>query len=162
MEAYAEAWRTFSWSKHLTLDLPPHKGQYISGGTLVLPIYEIGGAVRSFLMQTIPSPLRGVPERRWRIDLDVNVMYFVSDATQDLLAVVPMHGSTTTFMCSSSLCVHRVYMFTMIYRAAYLCSRCRPVSHTPLPPIGESFIRKLPNTLFRGIANTKYAVTFSA
>jgi len=36
VEAYKEGWRTFSWSEHLTLDLPPlHYAPYISGGPRV-------------------------------------------------------------------------------------------------------------------------------
>jgi len=36
VEAYEEAWRTFSWSEHLTLDLPPpHEAPYVSGGPRV-------------------------------------------------------------------------------------------------------------------------------
>jgi hypothetical protein len=55
VEAYEEAWRTLSWSEHLTLDIPPpYYAPYVSGGTLVLPIYEIGGAVSSFVVQSIP------------------------------------------------------------------------------------------------------------
>jgi hypothetical protein len=100
VEAYEEAWRTFSWSKHLTLDLPfPHEAPYVSGGTLVLPIGEIRDAVRSFVVQSIPSLLRGVPERpRWRIDFNFVIMCFVIDATQDVLAVVPTrrHDSDIT------------------------------------------------------------------
>ena len=39
IEAYKEAWHTFSWSEHLMLDLPPlHEAPYVSGGALVLPI----------------------------------------------------------------------------------------------------------------------------
>jgi hypothetical protein len=100
VEAYEEAWRTFSWSKHLTLELPfPHEAPYVTGGTLVQPIYEIGGILRSFVVQSIPSPLRGVPERRWQIDFDFVVVCFVIDATQDLLVVVPSHD-TATFVFS--------------------------------------------------------------
>jgi len=105
VEAYEEAWRTFSWSKHLTLDLPPpHQAPYVSGGTLVLPIYDIGGVVRSFVVQSIPSPLRGVPERHSRIDFDFVVRCFIVDGTQDLLAVVPRHdGAPMRFVSSLSL-----------------------------------------------------------
>jgi len=100
VEAYEEAWRTFSWSEHLTLELPPpHEAPYVSGGALVLPICEVVGGVRSFVVQSIPSPLRGIPERHWRIDFDFVVLCFIIDATQDLLAVMPRHD-TTTFVLS--------------------------------------------------------------
>ena len=97
MEAYEEAWRTFSWSEHLTLELPPpHEAPYVSGGALVLPIREAGGEeVRSFVVQSIPSALRGIPERHWRVDFDFVVMCFIIDATQDLLAVVSRNDKTT-------------------------------------------------------------------
>jgi hypothetical protein len=104
VETYEEAWRTFSWSEHLTLDLPPpHQAPYVSGGTLVQPIYDIGGGVRSFDVQSIPSPLRGVPEWHSRIDFDFVVDCFIIDGTQDLLAVVPGHGDAMTFVSSLSL-----------------------------------------------------------
>jgi hypothetical protein len=90
VEAYDEAWRTFCWSEHLTLELPyPHQAPYVSGDTLVLPVHEMRGVIRSFIMQSIPSPLRGVTGRQWRIELDFFVELFVIDATQDLLVGVP-------------------------------------------------------------------------
>jgi len=132
----------FSWSEHLTLDLPPpYQAPYVSGGALVLHICGAGGGdVRSFFVQSIPSPPRGIPERHWRIDFDFALLCFILDATQDVLAVVPMR----------------------FYHAAYLCARCPLASHTPSLPMGESFDWKLPNTLRREIANTRYAATFSA
>jgi len=94
VKAYNEAWRTFSWSEHLILELPyPHEAPYVSGDTLVLPIHEMRGMIRSFIMQTIPSPLRGVSGRQWQIDFDFFVEPFVIDATQDLLVAVPRHDS---------------------------------------------------------------------
>jgi len=52
VEAYKEAWRMFSWSRHLTLELCPlHEALYISRGALVLPICEVrGGGVRSLIV----------------------------------------------------------------------------------------------------------------
>jgi len=94
VKAYDEAWRTFSWTEHLILDLPdPHQAPYVSGDTLVLPVHEMRGVIRSFIMQSIPSPLRGVSGRQWRIDFDFFAEPFVIDATQDLLVAVPRHDS---------------------------------------------------------------------
>lgn len=76
------------------LELPhPHQAPYVSGDTLVLPVHEVEGIIRSFIMQSIPSPLRGVSGRQWRIDLDDFLDPFVIDATQDLLVGVPRHNS---------------------------------------------------------------------
>jgi hypothetical protein len=92
VEAYDEAWRTFSWKEHIVLELPyPHQAPYVSGDTLVLPIHGMKGDIRSFLMQSIPSPLRGVQGKQWQIDFDFFVDPFVIDAPQDLLVVVPRH-----------------------------------------------------------------------
>jgi len=152
VEAYEEAWRTFSWSEHLTLDLPPpYYAPYVSGGTLVLPIHEIG-AVRSFVVQSIPSPLRGIPERHWRIDFDFVVDCFIIDGTQDLLAVVPRHDGAMMFVSSLSLSCAYTHESC---RVAYLCVRFPLAGHTPSLPMGESFIWKLPNTLLRDVANTR-------
>jgi hypothetical protein len=94
VKAYDEAWRTFSWSEHLILELPyPHEAPYVSGDTLVLPVHKMRGVIRSFIMQSIPSPLRGVSGRQWRINFDFFVDPFVIDATQDLLVAVPRHDS---------------------------------------------------------------------
>ena len=39
VEAYKEAWHTFSWSQHIMLDPPPlHEAPYVSGRALVSPI----------------------------------------------------------------------------------------------------------------------------
>jgi len=51
------------------------------------------GVIRSFIMHSISSPLRGVSGRQWRIDFDFFVEPFAIDATQDLLMAVPRHDS---------------------------------------------------------------------
>jgi hypothetical protein len=103
VEAY-EAWRTFSWSKYLSLELSVRsEGPYVSGGTVILPIFDISGRPRrTFVVQSIPSPLRGIPGRRWQIDFDFMALYFVIDATQDLFFVMPNHD-ITALMSSSFL-----------------------------------------------------------
>lgn len=94
VEAYDEAWRTFSWRDYIVLELPyPYQAPYVSGDTLLLPVHGVRGVVMSFVMQSIPSPLRGVPGRQWQIDFDFFVDPFVIDATQDLLAAVPRHDA---------------------------------------------------------------------
>jgi hypothetical protein len=107
LKAHEEAWRTFSWSKHLALDLPYSPiAPCVSGGTLVLPVYHGRTGVRSFVVQSIPSPLRGVPDRHWQMELDFFVGPFIVDAAQDLLAVVPTHDvkrSVNSFTVSLSL-----------------------------------------------------------
>lgn len=103
VKAYDEAWRTFSWSEHLVLELPyPHQAPYVFGNTLVLPIHETRRMIRSFIMQSIPSPLRGASGRQWRIEFDFFVDPFVIDATQDLLVVVPKHDTRNIFLCALS------------------------------------------------------------
>jgi hypothetical protein len=160
VNAYDEAWRTFSWSEHLTLELPyPHEAPHVSGGTLVLPVNEAGGALRSFVVQSVPSPLRGIPGRQWRIDLDFVVEPFVVDAAQDLLAVVPVHD-TQTFVPTRCLSVCTCVL-TVSHRAACSCVRSLRVNHTPFLPMGESFVWKLAATPLWGIANTRSAATFS-
>jgi len=128
----------------------------VSGRAPILPIHEVwGGDFRSFVVQSIPSPLRGVPERHWWIDFDLVVLCFITDATQDLSAVVPRHASTTLVrpFCLSCAYTHQ------LYHAAYLCARCQLVSPRPME---ESFVWRFPNTLQREIANTRFAATFSA
>ncbi|KAH9991077.1 hypothetical protein BJV77DRAFT_1009875 [Russula vinacea] len=96
LEDYDEAWRTFSWSQYLVLDLRTFEAPYVSGNTLV--IRETRDLTRSFIMQSIPSRLRGVPGRQWRIDFDFWVQIFVLDATQDLLVVVPNHDPNNVLL----------------------------------------------------------------
>ncbi len=110
MKTYDEAWRTFSWGEHLILELPyPHQAPYVSGDTLVLPVHEMKGVIRSFIMQSIPSPLRGVSGRQWQINLDFFVDSFAIDATQDMLVAVPRHDSKKLV---SSLYVPHVRLLT--------------------------------------------------
>jgi hypothetical protein len=93
LKAHEEAWRTFSWTEHLTLDIHyPHSPPYVSAGTLVLPNHGNQG-VKSFVVQSIPSPLRGIPGRHWQIELGFFADPFIIDATQDLLAVVPTYDT---------------------------------------------------------------------
>jgi hypothetical protein len=92
LKAHEEAWRTFSWTEHLTLNIHyPHSPPYFSAGTPVLP-NRGNQEVKSFVVQSIPSPLRGIPGWRWQIELGFFADPFIIDATQDLLAVVPGLG----------------------------------------------------------------------
>jgi hypothetical protein len=132
VDDYDEAWRTFSWSQYLVLDLPSFEAPYISGNTLV--IRETKEVIRSFIMQSIPSRLRGVPGWQWRVDFDFCVEIFVLDATQDLLVVVPSHNpnklvSLVSLSHEHLLTGHAVYVFT----------NCLLVRHTPFPP-AEGFM----------------------
>ena len=103
------------------LELPyPHQAPYVSGDTLVLPVHETRRVIRSFIMQSIPSPLRGVSGRQWRIAFDFFVEPFVVDATQDLLVAVPRHNSKKlVFYRYLLLCVcsrlspHRIFLVAL-------------------------------------------------
>ena len=119
VESYDEAWRALSWSEHLTLDLPhPHLAPYVSGGSLVLAIRDniAEGLVRSFIVQSVPSPLRGVAGQQWQVDFDFFVKPFIIDATQDLLAVVPLHDPKKS-LCSISLTHLLTRCFFFLQRA---------------------------------------------
>jgi hypothetical protein len=104
LKAHEEAWRTFSWSEHLALDLPYSPiAPSVSPGTPVLPVYHGRTRVRSFVERSIPSPSRGVPGRSLA---DFFVGPFIVDAAKDLLAVVPTHDakrSVNSFAVSLSL-----------------------------------------------------------
>jgi len=121
VEAFEEVWRMFSWSEHLTLELPPlHEAPCVSGGALVLPIYEARrGEATYFVVQSIPSPPHGTPERHWRIGFDFVVLCFVIDATQDLSAVGPRHDITALVHSFCLLCAytHRLIMQRTCARA---------------------------------------------
>jgi hypothetical protein len=156
LRAHEEAWHTFSWSEHLALDIPyPHTAPCVSGGTVVVPVYERRG-VRSFLVQTIPSPLRGVPNRRWEIELDFFVQPFILDATQDLLAVVPEHDANRLvgfFTISPYLFT---YLLTRVnYPAACSCAHYLQVSHTPSLPMRGFFVWRSPDTFLWEIVSVR-------
>lgn len=77
VEAYLEAWRTFS----CFVERVPHvelpsllKSPVLLWQSFIPPIYEFGGEVRSFVVQFISSSLSGIPERHWRIALDFVVL----------------------------------------------------------------------------------------
>jgi len=132
VEAYDKAWRTFSWSKHIVLELPyPHQAPYVSGDTLVLPIHGMKGDIRSFVMQSIPSPLRGVPGRQWQIDFDFFVDPFVIDATQDLLVVVPRHDNKKLV---SSVSLPQVHPLTGLI---VQCILVRALHRSTTPPFRQ-------------------------
>lgn len=153
MKAYDEAWRTFSWSEHLVLELPyPHQAPYVSGDTLVLPVHEMKGVIRSFIMQSIPSPLRGVPGRQWRIDFDFFVEPFVIDAMQDLLVGVPRDDRKKSVF---SLPLSSVTSTHGSHRIEYFCLRSLLVNHTPFQPTEVSFIWSPHDALLWGTANMK-------
>ena len=120
VEAYDEAWRTFSWRDYLMIELPfPHQAPYVSGDTLVLPIYGMSRLISSFVMQSIPSPLRGVQGRQWQIDFDFFVDPFIIDATQDLLIVVPRHDTQKSVYSVFLLYVH---LLTYIPYSVFVCA----------------------------------------
>ena len=138
VERYDEAWRTLSWSEHLTLDVPyPHLAPRVSGGSLVLPIRHNDSEelVRSFIVQSIPSPLRGVPGQHWRVNFDFSVKTFVIDATQDLLAIVPLDDPQKSLRC-----LYLLHIYLRGSFAACECALCRQVSHIHFPPTVESFV----------------------
>ena len=70
-------------------------------------------------MQSIPSSLRGVSGRQWRIDLDFFVEPFVIDATQDLLVGVPRHDSKELVFSlpfprlRSRFSTYRIFLFAL-------------------------------------------------
>jgi hypothetical protein len=130
---YDEAWSTFSWSQHLVLDLPSLEAPYVSGNTLV--IRKTKEVVRSLIMLSIPSRLRGVPGRQWRIDFHFCVEIFVLDATQDLLMVVQSRDLNKLVSLVSLPHVHLLTGHTV-----YLCASCLPVGHTRFPPMEGSFM----------------------
>ena len=138
------------------LELPyPHQAPYVSGDTLVLPVHEVRGMIRSFIVQSIPSPLRGVSGRQWRIDFDFFVEPFVIDATQDLLVGVPRHDSkrsVSLFTFSSCASAHGSHR-----RVVYSSLRSLLVNHTPFQPTRVSFTwsPQAHGALLWGIANTK-------
>jgi hypothetical protein len=153
VEAYDEAWHTFSWRDYIVLELPyPYEAPYVSGDTLLLPVHGMRGVVMSFVMQSIPSPLRGVPGRQWQIDFDYFVDPFVIDATQDLLAVVPRHDAKRLVVpVSSPSCA----LCSWAHPTVYFCLRYLLVSHIPIPPTAGCFISNLPDAPLWGIASMK-------
>ena len=50
-----------------------------------------------FAVQSIPSPLRAIPEPYWRIGLEFVVPCFILNATHNLLTVVPRHVGALFF-----------------------------------------------------------------
>ena len=109
------------------------------------------GVIRSFIMQSIPSSLRGVSGRQWRIDLDFFVEPFVIDATQDLLVGVPRHDSKELVF---SLPFPRLHLLGS-RRIEYFCLRFLLVNRTPFQPTRVYFVWNLRDAILWATANTK-------
>ena len=86
LREYTDAWRDLSWSAYDKIDIP---------GT-VMPQFSDGVAVylsedrRELTVLQLPSKLRRLAAHRWTLKFDFMIARFVLDATQDLLALVPI------------------------------------------------------------------------
>jgi hypothetical protein len=92
LDAYNEARRGLAWSAYDRIDIP---------ATNAMPQFSDGLVVassrdkRSLIVHRLPSKLRGLEARRWTLAFDFTIAHFALDASQDLLAIVPVRASTS-------------------------------------------------------------------
>lgn len=160
-----EAWRTFSWSEHLTtLEAPLLRTEprtSLAGLSCCLSARSWGRSQVFRRPVRSVAPCVGFQGRHWRIDFDYSivVLCFVIDATQDLVGcrakaryhdvralVLPLVLYIPTSLTMRRACVRVVHW---------------SVTHT-LGQWGSPSFWKLPDALQRVIANTRYPATFSA
>lgn len=89
LDAYNNAWRDLSWSAYDKIDIPASGMPQFSDGLVVCPSHD----KRSLTVHRLPSKLRGQEARHWTLAFDFAIVHFTLDASQDLLALVPVHAT---------------------------------------------------------------------
>ncbi|VDC01916.1 unnamed protein product [Peniophora sp. CBMAI 1063] len=85
---YDRAWRNLEYSSHRTYPSASGGLWELYNGVWGHDVED--GHVFDFIQ--LPSEIRGIPERRWRVRLDVTPRDFTFDPTHDLLVVVVPHN----------------------------------------------------------------------
>lgn len=83
LTSHLEAWRTLSWTKQETI--PILLGDIWE---LVDSVFGMADGPRSMLLRQLPSQLRCVESREWKIEFQFDVEDFSIDPSQDLLLVI--------------------------------------------------------------------------
>lgn len=84
LKAHQEAWDKLAWTSRE--EVPMHQGGVweLYGGVLAQ-----GDGSRTLAFKQLPSAIRGIEEREWRIeDVGVNIRDFGMDPAQDLLVII--------------------------------------------------------------------------
>jgi hypothetical protein len=93
LDAYNEARRELAWSAYDTIDVPAAASSAMmpqfSDGLVVCPARDR----RALTVHRLPSKLRALEARRWTLAFDFAIAQFALDASQDLLALVPVRDT---------------------------------------------------------------------
>ncbi|OJT10824.1 hypothetical protein TRAPUB_12693 [Trametes pubescens] len=99
LKAHQEAWDKLAWTSRE--EVPMHQGGVweLYGGVLAQ-----GDGSRTLAFKQLPSAIRGIEEREWRIeDVGVNIRDFGMDPAQDLLVVIENRMETAGMACAVHL-----------------------------------------------------------
>jgi len=94
LTAYGDALKELAWTNYETIDLTNTQirgRRYMSDGILVIqkerPSRENMANGTWLDVYQLPSALRGVPARRWTLEFEFSVVFFMLDAASDLLVL---------------------------------------------------------------------------
>lgn len=84
LRAHQDAWNSLSWSSEETIPIAQGRCWELNGGILAQ-----SDSQSSIEFRQLPSALRGIKSREWKIDnFDFDVADFAIDPSQDLLVVI--------------------------------------------------------------------------
>ncbi|KAI9450442.1 hypothetical protein BJY52DRAFT_178769 [Lactarius psammicola] len=86
LRAYTDAWRDLAWSAYDKIDIPGSAMPQFSDGVVAY----LSDDRRALTVHQLPSKLRRLAAHRWTLEFDFVIARFTLDATQDLLALVPI------------------------------------------------------------------------
>ena len=102
LAAHETAWRTLSWSENSPVDLPVGWGEPVSvSGNIICFRSKMDPPHEQLLVLRVPSKLRAVTMKSWRLQLPYDVKDVCIDSGQDLLLY--QHGYDTSVACRISI-----------------------------------------------------------
>jgi hypothetical protein len=83
LRSYDAAWRNLEWNAEVSQNVPSGRLWELYGN-----VWAHAKGNDTILLMQLPSPLRGIPMRRWTVKLGFAPWDFGMDPTQDLLVTV--------------------------------------------------------------------------
>ena len=102
LAAHETAWRTLSWSENAPVDVPVGWGEPVSvSGNVICFRSKLDVPHEQLLILRVPSKLRAVTMKSWRLQLPYDVKDVCIDSGQDLL--IYQYGYVRSVVCRISI-----------------------------------------------------------
>ncbi|KAI0269992.1 hypothetical protein BC834DRAFT_582190 [Gloeopeniophorella convolvens] len=105
LQAYNKAWLELGWSSHDIIELSGPGMPHFSDGIAV----SLSSDRRALVVNQLPSRLRKLEAHCWTLTFDFVIAGFAVDASQDLVAIVPVSATPN----ASQWCESRILLRTL-------------------------------------------------